>query len=342
MSAESHQTTLDFWFDFDNQTLYQRTPEVQASIDASYGRLGLDLDGLVDEFRTSFASSAHPERFAERIADGAEGFRALADLQMAIIRSHFPDGTNGARQTAFEKFGEGVLYDERRIVFTDHVIHMMDGSPTTWVGYHRWHAFVRAAILSGGDAASWQEVLGWIALAWAIQSETDPMVDNPSNPGIPAGRLGELRARWLGADEGFIDAAFVHFRGPAPTEADLPSPARAGIATVAGEEQEISPYLRVQQILNDAAGTGRPNHGGKRRFWNLPHAEFMALGPVYGVQLIAPPGPDRGARSGLVLALKGEPPFGPGGFPRMPLNRPPVTPENIQFIQDWIDCDCPE
>ena len=62
---------------------------------------------------------------------------------------------------------------------------------------------------------------------------------------------------------------------------------------------------------------------------------------VYGVQLIASPGSNRGARSGLIQALKGVPPFGVGGdFPRMPLNKLPVSDPDIAFIQNWIDHDC--
>jgi hypothetical protein len=341
MSSESRQAALDFWFDFDNQTLFQRSPEVQAAIENSYGRIGLDLDGLVDEFRGSYASGDHPARFATRIEEGAEGFRSLAELQAVILVKHFPH-LGEAAQHSFEHFGEGVLYDTRRIIFTDHVIHMMDGSPTTWAGYHRWHSFVRAAIQSGADADLWHQILSWIALAWAIQSEVDPNLDDPGNPGIAPDRLEALRARWLQAGDDFIDASFVHFRGPAPTAEEFPVPRGAGTAFAADGEAGPSGFARVQQILNEASGTGRPNHGGKRRFWNLPYAEFMALDKIYDVQVIADEGPDRGARSGLILALKGEPPFGPGGLPRMPLNRPAVAPADIQFIQGWIDCGCPE
>jgi hypothetical protein len=63
------------------------------------------------------------------------------------------------------------------------------------------------------------------------------------------------------------------------------------------------------------------------------------------VDIIAAPGPNRGARSGLILAIKGEAPFGTGiggGIPRMPLFRSPVAPDDIAFIEKWIDDDCPD
>ena len=79
-------------------------------------------------------------------------------------------------------------------------------------------------------------------------------------------------------------------------------------------------------------------HAGQGRFWLLPLNEFLALPPIYGQQLIADPGPDRGARSALVGILKNELP----DFPQMPLNRPPVAENNIQYIRDWIDAGFPE
>ena len=83
----------------------------------------------------------------------------------------------------------------------------------------------------------------------------------------------------------------------------------------------MTKYERVQQILGDAAGAALPGHDGQGRFWEQPLAQFEAL-TIYGVQLIAPPGPNRGRDSGLIKALKGEAPFDGSTFGRMPLGRP--------------------
>jgi hypothetical protein len=103
-------------------------------------------------------------------------------------------------------------------------------------------------------------------------------------------------------------------------------------------------YARVQQLLGDAATDGAPDHvddagTAHGRFWELPYAQFMALPPIYGHPLIADAGPNRGERSDLVKVLKG--PL-PDGIPRMPRFRPAMNAADIQFIQDWIDADCPE
>jgi tyrosinase len=107
--------------------------------------------------------------------------------------------------------------------------------------------------------------------------------------------------------------------------------------------EKITRYQHVRDILDRAAGNGHPSHGGNGRFWNKPLQEFMQL-RINTIPVIATPGANRGARSGLILGLKGEPPFGDddSDLPRMPLFKPPVAPADIAFIEKWIDDDCPD
>ena len=100
-------------------------------------------------------------------------------------------------------------------------------------------------------------------------------------------------------------------------------------------------YERVQEILSDAAMGANPNHGGQGRFWEDTLPEFKVL-VIYGQKLIADPGADRGARSALIKALRGDAPFDGSVFNRMPFGLPPVKPPDIQFIQSWIDADLPD
>ena len=145
----------------------------------------------------------------------------------------------------------------------------------------------------------------------------------------------------MGLEFAELDRAFVKFKPAAPRPEDLSKPTLMSFAA-ARAANKTTRYQRVQDILNRAAGDGTPYHEDHARFWNLPLAEFVALS-VYDVAIIAPAGADRGARSGLIKALKGEAPFGQGGdFPRMPLNRPPVAPGDITYIQTWINDDCPD
>jgi tyrosinase len=137
-------------------------------------------------------------------------------------------------------------------------------------------------------------------------------------------------------------------------------------------------FERVRQILDRAAGESAADYGGLGRFWHLPLAELSEL-RLQGVRLIAPRGgpacchsdagemprralpstakeaaadaakmggeescAGRGAASGLVQGLRGEPPFDGTRFPRLPWGGQPVPAEDIFFISDWIDDGLPE
>lgn len=324
----------DFWFDFDNQTLFQRTPEINDALNRAYFAHGLDFDLVMRGLRTSFVAPDHPALFRNLVQVGEQGFVDLAQIQLGIMLTHLEDVAG--IQSAFEDFGQGVLFDDRPGRPPSRRIHMMDGTPETWVGYHRWHAFARAAVLMGADSPRWLHVNRCIALAWAIQSEANPALDRPDNPGLPADRLQELRSVWMGLPVEKLDWAFVNHRNRAPAANLLPA-----------WQPELGRYARVQQILIEASPIGSPQHPGPdgiplQRFWERSYADFMAITTVYAIQVIADPGPDRGARSGLIQMLKGIEPTTFDGFRMPPLPRPPVSPENIQFIQDWIDADCPE
>src|SRR6266704_3489089 len=106
-------------------------------------------------------------------------------------------------------------------------------------------------------------------------------------------------------------------------------------------------YERVQQILDESIGGPAVQIGVHGAFWRgKTRAEFVAL-VVRNRQLLVV---GDGAGSNLVKALKGEAPFGadlenppPGAsLSRMPAGLDPVSPENIAFIQKWIDDGCPE
>ena len=117
---------------------------------------------------------------------------------------------------------------------------------------------------------------------------------------------------------------------------------------------------RVREILDRAAGESAADYGGLGRFWHLPVAELKEL-RLNGVRLIAPESgcccggasetkedgesascPGRGAASGLIQGLRGEPPFDSSRYPRLPWGGTAVPEEEIAFISDWIDDGLPE
>lgn len=77
----------DFWFDFDNQTRFSST------FDDAYARAyhvhGLTFDSVMNALRVSFARADHPVHFQSVVQPGADGFRELAALQLAIRQVAF-------------------------------------------------------------------------------------------------------------------------------------------------------------------------------------------------------------------------------------------------------------
>lgn len=125
-------------------------------------------------------------------------------------------------------------------------------------------------------------------------------------------------------------------------------------------------WARVQEIL-DRAHTETPVYAGARAFWR--DLDTLLAAELHGVRMVAPaqaaaaagcgcgsPGcgggarsgaegtvkyPGRGATSGLVKGLRGQPPFDGSRLPRLPWGGPRVAEDDIVFISDWIDDGCP-
>ncbi|MGI8426336.1 MAG: hypothetical protein ACR2M4_07015, partial [Actinomycetota bacterium] len=132
------------------------------------------------------------------------------------------------------------------------------------------------------------------------------------------------------------------------------------------ETVQMTRYERVQEILDRAAGSSAADYGGRGKFWHLPLPQLLEV-VIHGVRMIAPAGevkaasccshgesaeagaagerqprfPGRGAASGLIRGLRGQPPFDGAQLPRLPWGGALVAEEEIAFISDWIDDGCP-
>jgi hypothetical protein len=83
------------------------------------------------------------------------------------------------------------------------------------VGYHRWHAIIRAMVLLGIDAERWSAINRLVALAWEIHADAQPQQDT-HNPPLPESRLVALRAHWLTRTDDQLDEAFSAGDFPPP------------------------------------------------------------------------------------------------------------------------------
>lgn len=198
---------IAFWFDFDlayNPGFGQVRQEVLQAYTAIRGP-----DFPRARWREHRLRGTYPEGFIRDVTPMKDALLFLAIGQLEIIHRHF-QGDADAERSAFEDFGQGVLFDDRRPA--GEKIHKMDvgGPDNPPIGYHRWHGFIRAVELVGGDAERWLMVNRNVGLAWAIQSEARPQEDRPDNPGLPSDRLAALREEWTAMSFDELDAAFDH------------------------------------------------------------------------------------------------------------------------------------
>jgi hypothetical protein len=328
MANYTRQRGIDFWFEFDQTFLFNRPQEVNDAIAIAYP--GGNLNDVVDLAK----QAADDEELVQTLGARGPGLLTLASIQDRIMRERFPDPED--LLGAFRDFGQGVLFDDHNPRPPTRLIHMMDGTPEDWVGYHRWYAFGRAALALGADDERWSAVIRNVGLAWGIQSEAEPEMDRPDNPGLLQARLDVLMNAWLNATDAALHKAFLSYSGTfqnpnhvgqvrAPAPETLQEPAKPGLV-----------FADVRNLLDAAAGPTTPIHGGEGRFWQQELAGFVQA-VVYGQPLIAPEGDERGARSALVKVLRGTLP----NFPRMPLNRPALPAKQIDAIEAWIDAGCP-
>ncbi|HWM24852.1 MAG TPA: tyrosinase family protein [Chthoniobacterales bacterium] len=117
----------------------------------------------------------------------------------------------------------------------------------------------------------------------------------------------------------------------------------------------ITRYEKVKQILDRAAADSNVDYDGQGQFWHLPLPKLLEV-EIGGVRMIAPAqaaapscchpvaaseAEGRGARSGLILGLRGQAPFDGTKFPPLPWGGKPVPESEIGFVSDWIDDGCP-
>jgi hypothetical protein len=210
------QLASDFWFDYDNHFLFQPPPQVLQAYTVIRG-----VDFARSRFDATRLAGTYPAAFVTDVTPLKPGLQTLSTEQLSVIDQHFA-GDIGRLQRAFEHFAQGDLFDDRRPAGLK--VHMMDssGPANPPIGYHRWHAMIRAMTVLGVDADRWDAIDRLLALAWAIHAEAQPMQDT-MNPRLSAARLVALRAHWLSLSPDDLDDAFSVFPFPQPVPASPPS-----------------------------------------------------------------------------------------------------------------------
>ncbi len=101
---------------------------------------------------------------------------------------------------------------------------------------------------------------------------------------------------------------------------------------------QLNSYAEFQKFMDDtcAAVGALINFAPHHRFWSVPYDDFIA-GNVFGVQTLIV---GNAADSGIIRALKGEPPFDGSSYEQMPPSGA-FPLEAIDAVADWINRNCP-
>jgi hypothetical protein len=207
---------VEFWYELDDHFLFNvgDHPEILDAYDAIQMP-----DGITNLRVEHRANGTYPAGFVVDVTPMRDALALLSTEQLKLFDRHLGSDADALRR-AFEDFGQGIHFDDRREPGTR--IHMMDASGPTnpAVGYHRWHAIIRAQIELAVDADRWTQIDRCVGLGWAIQSEAQPVQGERANPGLPANRLTALRERWMARTPAEIDDAFDGV--PYPADAVIP------------------------------------------------------------------------------------------------------------------------
>jgi hypothetical protein len=197
------EVAIEFWFAFDDHFLFHATAEVTNAYGIIRGP-----DYILNKWRQHRRLGTYPDGFLTDVMPLRAGLDTLSTEQLAMMDQHFGRDAEIMRRS-FEDFAQGILFDNRRDV--GNKVHMMDtsGPANPPIGYHRWYTIARAMVVCGIEATRWTEIISFVALAWAIQSEAKPVQDEHNSP-MDATRLQALRDAWLPRNLDTLDQNFDH------------------------------------------------------------------------------------------------------------------------------------
>jgi hypothetical protein len=205
MDGSSRQQIMDFWYKFDNTFHFQIDP----TVDQYYQELFYNFpeerfDHLNVRWLFHKRNQSYPDGLLSELSSLKPSIVGLANEQMKLINSSLHRNLD-LIQKAFEDFGQGILYDDRRAL----KLHKMDGQPPhPLVGYFRWHTFIRIAGLFPEYDQLWPQIDQYVGLAWAIQSIAPIQEQDPNNPGLDDLTLDQLRKKWLSMQPQDLDDQF--------------------------------------------------------------------------------------------------------------------------------------
>jgi hypothetical protein len=201
--AYTQEVGRRFWYELDRATLYNQAFFTDVIIPSG-------APDVQTEYFEARREGTYPQRLLSFAAPRKADWQLIANVQTHAVQTYLGSNWDDV-QGAFEDFGQGTLLDQapERVARGD-AVHMMDiGGTSPPIGYHRWHASIRAMqLLEIGDSDWWERLDRVLALAWAIQSFARPKRGSVANKALPAQDLQELRGPWLQLSAKQRDAQF--------------------------------------------------------------------------------------------------------------------------------------
>lgn len=190
----------EFWFEFDRRTKY--TPAFAPTLMAAKA---FDIQ---DIWHAARKVGSYPADLVAFVNQARPAWEAIAEVQTSTIAEFFQADRTMLR-LAFEDFGQGIMLDTREPRKSNNdCIHMMDTGGSPPIGYHRWHASIRAIQTFSPDTL-WADLAQNNGLAWAIQSHGRPKQSKvKANPPIDAKDLAAIRQAWLALTQDQLDKQY--------------------------------------------------------------------------------------------------------------------------------------
>src|SRR5690242_1558129 len=126
MSNTDKQFLNDFWYKFDNTFHDKIDQDVVTIYQNLFFNFPEGFDYLSTKWTTSMHNGTFPTGFKDEIQSVSEWIRKLSQRQLSMFNSTF-EGNPDKERSAFEAFGQGILYDTRRD--PGQKLHKMDGDP---------------------------------------------------------------------------------------------------------------------------------------------------------------------------------------------------------------------
>jgi hypothetical protein len=203
----------EVWYRLDEVALYRPSADLVAAYRAIAQHVGGNIEsGFRGVWQDMSRTAGYPDNFAAFMEPIKEPLSVVSHIQLTVFDGLYRR-CDPRLVSAFADFGQGVLYDPRR-ESVHSPVHTMDSRPgQPPLGYHTWHAYMRAMMLVGVDRHRWETFAPLNGFAWALQSLARPSMDEPSPP-LPRETVLRQAARWLPRGMRQLDAEFQRFPYP--------------------------------------------------------------------------------------------------------------------------------